>query len=192
MSRSLGKATARKPSPNPRYSSVGSKIDTGAVASREDANFARFRHDRRTDDFKRIKGASLAKLISESHPSESIYQLGKQHLSSRSSNYLLLDLRTPDEYERYHIRTAKSHPSSVLNRSVSQFTTEIVEHKNQSEKMIIIYDEDEKGALTAVDVFVRNGFENIYVLEGGKPWSGENESERENQNYISLCGILFG
>jgi hypothetical protein len=41
-------------------------------------------------------------------------------------SFLILDVRPQEEWEKCHIKHARSYPSSMLSRSVNEFTTEII------------------------------------------------------------------
>ncbi|XP_075919134.1 centrosomal protein of 41 kDa B [Petromyzon marinus] len=81
--------------------------------------------------------------------------------------YLLMDLRDRDAYEQCHIIGAASYPSAMLSRSFNQYTKEMLEYKNATGKIIIVYDEDERIAAVAATTMCERGFENLYVLSGG-------------------------
>ncbi|CAM9977758.1 unnamed protein product [Lampetra fluviatilis] len=81
--------------------------------------------------------------------------------------YLLMDLRDRDAYEQCHIIGAASYPSAMLSRSFNQYTKEMLEYKNVTGKIIIVYDEDERIATVAATTMCERGFENLYVLSGG-------------------------
>merc|ERR1712178_310496 len=81
--------------------------------------------------------------------------------------FLLLDLRDEAEYEECHIGSALSYPYVQLTHSTNYFTSEIFRYKNRPDRMIIIYDTDERIAAPAGKLFVERGVENVYVLTGG-------------------------
>lgn len=57
---------------------------------------------------------------------------------------------------------------SQLTHSTNYFSSEIYRYKNRPDRMIIIYDDDERIAAPAGKLFVERGVENVYVLTGGR------------------------
>lgn len=82
--------------------------------------------------------------------------------------YLLLDIRDREEYSACHIITALNYPAAMLSRSVNNETKELLAYKNQPGKIIVIYDEDERIAVKAATTFVQRGYDNLFMLSGGK------------------------
>ncbi|XP_056595792.1 centrosomal protein of 41 kDa isoform X2 [Triplophysa dalaica] len=81
--------------------------------------------------------------------------------------YLLLDVRDRDEYDQCHIISAYSYPIATLSRTMNPYTKEVLEYKNSSGKIIIVYDEDERIASQAATTMCERGFENLFMLSGG-------------------------
>ncbi|XP_046356305.1 centrosomal protein of 41 kDa-like isoform X2 [Haliotis rufescens] len=81
--------------------------------------------------------------------------------------YLLLDIRDEDSYNQCHIISAKSYPRTMLTRSVNYETKDLLVYRNQTGKIIILYDEDERLAHDAATTFVQRGYDNIFLLSGG-------------------------
>ncbi|CAD8099885.1 unnamed protein product [Paramecium sonneborni] len=81
------------------------------------------------------------------------------------SEFLLLDLRDPDEFELYHIKEAVNFPAPNLRQD--KLTQQIFRFKNQKDKHIIIYHFDEKNGIPSATLFAEKGFENVYLLSGG-------------------------
>jgi len=52
--------------------------------------------------------------------------------------------------------------------STNYFSPEIYRYKNRPDRMIIIYDDDERLAAPAGKLFVEKGVENVYIITGGK------------------------
>lgn len=82
--------------------------------------------------------------------------------------YLLLDVRYKEDYDQFHIITAKSYPVSMLSRSCNYFTKDILDYQNKPGKIIILYDEDERVAPNAAATFVQRGVDNVFMLSGGR------------------------
>jgi centrosomal protein CEP41 len=81
--------------------------------------------------------------------------------------YLLLDLRTKDEYDQSHIITALNYPTAMLSRSVNNETPELLAYKNQPGKIIVVYDDEERIAPRAAQTLVQRGYDNLFMLSGG-------------------------
>lgn len=58
------------------------------------------------------------------------------------SEFLLLDLRDPEEFDLFHIKEALSYPAPNIMRD--KITPELFRFKNIPGKLIIIYHFDEK------------------------------------------------
>ncbi|MED6261820.1 Centrosomal protein of 41 kDa [Ataeniobius toweri] len=84
--------------------------------------------------------------------------------------YLLLDVRDRDQYDCCHIISAHSFPVAMLSRTMNPYTKEVLEYKNALGKIIIVYDEDERIASLAATTMCERGFENLFMLCGGKIW----------------------
>ncbi|XP_065066764.1 centrosomal protein of 41 kDa-like [Rhopilema esculentum] len=81
--------------------------------------------------------------------------------------YLLLDVRDRDAFDKCHMIGAKSYPSAMLSRSVNYFTKEILEFRNKTGKIIVVYDEDERIATNVATIFVQRDVDNVFLLSGG-------------------------
>ncbi|XP_059510493.1 centrosomal protein of 41 kDa isoform X2 [Stegostoma tigrinum] len=81
--------------------------------------------------------------------------------------YLLLDVRDRDAYDHCHIIGAYSYPVAMLSRTMNPYTKELLEYKNASGKIILLYDEDERIASQAATTLCERGFENLFMLSGG-------------------------
>lgn len=81
--------------------------------------------------------------------------------------YLLLDVREREQYEQCHIISAHSFPIALLSRTMNPYGKEVLEYKNASGKIIIVYDEDERIASQAATTMCQRGFENLFMLSGG-------------------------
>ena len=81
--------------------------------------------------------------------------------------YLLLDMRTRDDYDQSHIITALNYPVAMLARTMNNETPELLAYKNQPGKIIVVYDDDERVAPRAAQTLVERGYENMFMLSGG-------------------------
>ncbi|XP_018421854.1 PREDICTED: centrosomal protein of 41 kDa isoform X4 [Nanorana parkeri] len=82
--------------------------------------------------------------------------------------YLLLDARDRECYDQCHVVGAHHYPIAMLSRTMNPFTPEILNYKNAQGKIIIIYDEDERIATLAATTMCERGFENLFMLSGGR------------------------
>jgi centrosomal protein CEP41 len=81
--------------------------------------------------------------------------------------YLLLDIRTKDDYDTCHIITALNYPTAMLARTMNNEIPELLAYKNQPGKIIAVYDEDEKLAGRAAQTLCERGYDNLFLLSGG-------------------------
>uniref|UniRef100_A0A674EKU7 Centrosomal protein 41 n=1 Tax=Salmo trutta TaxID=8032 RepID=A0A674EKU7_SALTR len=81
--------------------------------------------------------------------------------------YLLLDVRDREQYDQCHIISAYSYPIATLSRTMNPYTKEVLDYKNVSGKIIIVYDEDERMAAQAATAMCERGFQNLFMLSGG-------------------------
>ncbi|XP_059672990.1 centrosomal protein of 41 kDa isoform X3 [Gavia stellata] len=82
--------------------------------------------------------------------------------------FLLLDVRDRDAYDQCHIVGAYSYPIATLSRTMNPYTNSILEYKNAHGKIIILYDNDERLASQAATTMCERGFENLFMLSGGR------------------------
>ena len=108
-----------------------------------------------------------------------------EDLLESTSSMLLLDLRDVEDYRMSHIKGAISFPSPNITRD--KFTKAIWLYRNQEDKIIIIYHEDEKKVIDAAELLVEKEFENIYILSNGfEAFADENPELIEGKSaYVS-------
>ncbi|GFT60507.1 centrosomal protein B [Nephila pilipes] len=85
----------------------------------------------------------------------------EKHPFSPSSDkllYLLLDVRSKEEFLKNHLKTDLSHTHE---------TNELRLYRNKREEIIIVYDDDGITAIRVVNFLVERGYDNIYLLSGG-------------------------
>ena len=137
---------------------------------------------RRGELFKRISCANLTKLIKaipqpmpdeelKISPEDSASQM--THFSvftldgevKTHEDFVLLDLRDPEDFVRSHIRYSQSFPAPNVTRD--RILPEMFRMKNQAGKLIIIYASDERPGVESAQKLTQRGFENIFLLTGG-------------------------
>ncbi|XP_007469780.1 PREDICTED: centrosomal protein of 41 kDa isoform X2 [Lipotes vexillifer] len=94
--------------------------------------------------------------------------------------FLLLDVRDRDSYQQCHIVGAYSYPIATLSRTMNPYSNDILEYKNAHGKIIILYDDDERLASQAATTMCERGFENLFMLSGGRLSQG-NASGRDSK-----------
>jgi rhodanese-related sulfurtransferase len=81
-------------------------------------------------------------------------------LINDDSEFVILDVRTKDEYDGGHIRGAKLIPVNVL-------PMELAELDKYRDKPVLVYCASGGRSPRAVDILVNNDFKNIYHLNRG-------------------------
>ncbi|XP_063433510.1 centrosomal protein of 41 kDa B-like isoform X1 [Mytilus trossulus] len=81
--------------------------------------------------------------------------------------YLLLDIRIKDDYDQFHMISAKSYPTAYLSRATNFETKDMLAYKNVPGKIILVCDEDERLAPNAATTLVQRGYDNLFLLSGG-------------------------
>lgn len=137
---------------------------------------------RRGELFKRISIVNLSKLLKSAMPADpnEEFKIAPEDSASQFSrfsvftiegevktqeDFVLLDLRDPDDFVTYHIRFAQSFPSPNVTRD--RILPEMFRLKNQSGKLIIVYAADERPGVESAQKLAQRGFENVYLLSGG-------------------------
>jgi centrosomal protein CEP41 len=83
--------------------------------------------------------------------------------------YLVLDVRDREDYERCHILNALHFPPTKLSHATNPYTTEILAFKNKDNKVIVLYDLDEEVTVAKQvgNIFFEKGCDNVVVMAGG-------------------------
>ena len=82
-----------------------------------------------------------------------------------NTKFLLLDLRDPEEYTLWRIKESLNYPAPNIGRD--KMTPELFRFKNQADKLIVIYMNDERKGVLAAQAMFEKGYENVYLLSGG-------------------------
>ena len=82
-----------------------------------------------------------------------------------NTTFLLLDLRDPDEYELWRIKEAINFPCANIARD--RTIPELFRFKNQPDKLIVTYMNDERKGSQYAQLLSEKGYENTYLLSGG-------------------------
>lgn len=130
----------------------------------------------------RVKAQLLVQILEENEDAEeSLYNLGSGGGAAREvvvdaaatgavasgRPYILLDMRSEDQYEQFHIRNAISFPLSFLSRSTNCFTAAVLPYINHPEHIAIVYCDDEKAGMQAASRLAEKNVDNCYLLSGG-------------------------
>jgi len=82
-----------------------------------------------------------------------------------NTEFLLLDLREPDDYELFHIKESTNFPGPNILRDKT--LPEFYRFKNKPDKLIIVYHSDERNSIPFATQFFEKGYENVYLISGG-------------------------
>lgn len=87
-------------------------------------------------------------------------------MMSEETDYIILDVRTPEEFESGHIKDAINIPNETIGN------TEIAELPNK-EQLIMIYCRSGNRSKQASEKLVRLGYTNIVEFGGINTWTDE-------------------
>ena len=126
---------------------------------------------RKAEPFHRISASSLIHYLSIHSPIVS--STSDNQSNSNSSNIstyrkhkcILFDLRSPAEYDMYHIRSAYNY--HCVNIARDRFPHEMLLNKNKANTLIVIYHNNEKSGIEYANHLYDKGFDNVYYLTGG-------------------------
>ncbi|BFI40405.1 centrosomal protein CEP41 [Marchantia polymorpha subsp. ruderalis] len=153
-----------------KYENVKSTIDSGLNMLKVTDKFASTKVNARfkkEEFFRRLKPVLLVKLLHETQ-----------------IQILLLDVRDADEFQTCHIRGALSYPAINLKKTINYFSGDILPFINKEpEKIIVIYDDDEQSVVSAGNLFIEKGVDNIFVLHGGLEEVANNYPEMIEGHY---------
>ena len=88
------------------------------------------------------------------------------------SNYIILDVRTPEEFAEKHIPHAINIPNETIG-------TEEIPELPDKEQMILVYCRSGNRSKQASEKLVRLGYTNIVEFGGINDWPGETVSGNE-------------
>lgn len=81
------------------------------------------------------------------------------------TDFILLDIREPEDFYKFHIKESVSFPSPNINRD--KYTQLIHEFRNKDNCLIIVYHDSEKHGIPSINIMAERGFDNVYQLSGG-------------------------
>ena len=91
-------------------------------------------------------------------------------MMDKERNYIILDVRTPDEFKEKHIPNAINIPNENIG------LTEISELPNK-EQLILVYCRSGNRSKQASEKLVKLGYTNVVEFGGINDWFGETVSE---------------
>ena len=91
-------------------------------------------------------------------------------IMEKDSSYLILDVRTPEEYRQAHIPNAINVPNETIGAG------EIPELPNK-QQLILVYCRSGNRSKQAAKKLAELGYSNIVEFGGIKDWTGETVSE---------------
>jgi len=102
---------------------------------------------------------------SEVSQHSTVTQATEQLVLGDSSEFLLIDLREPEDFEQFHVKESINYPAPNLGRD--KFLPELYKFKNKEGKLIIVYHLDERNGIPHANTMAQKGYENVYLLTGG-------------------------
>lgn len=167
---------------NSKFNAVKSKVDHGRKERKasdltEDATQVVTKL--RGELFSRLSPDALAKFLMDGQVhitrsnsflvSEEIMRQGRfldplPPSESECPKILLLDLREQSEYRKWHIRYAINFPA--VNIQQDSVFGQLAQFKNKTNKLIVVYANDERHGTQAAKIIFEKGYDNIYLLTG--------------------------
>ena len=93
-----------------------------------------------------MKGDDLAKIEADKKEKE---------------NYLVIDVRSPEEYKKGHIKFA-------INMPIDNFEKDLSSIDSFKDKNVVVYCNSGKKSADAAEILIKNGFKKVYDAEGVK------------------------
>ncbi len=87
-------------------------------------------------------------------------------MMKESANVIVVDVRTPEEYQQGHIENAKLLPLSELEEKASA----VIPDKS---KKILLYCRSGRRSAVAAELLVNSGYEKVYDFGGINDWKGK-------------------
>lgn len=104
--------------------------------------------------------------VSEAPSAYSVITVNTEALGvCQDTEFVVLDLRNEDEFQRFHIKDSINFPAPNITRD--RILPQVFRLKNQQGKFIIVYAWDERPGVEAAQKFAERGYENVYLLSGG-------------------------
>lgn len=107
----------------------------------------------------------------ESNPYRQVSSEEAAAMMEEETDYILLDVRTPEEYEEKHITGAVNLPNETIK-------TEEITQLPDKEQLILVYCRSGNRSKQASQKLADLGYTNIVEFGGIKDWTGETETGR--------------
>ena len=91
-------------------------------------------------------------------------------MMEKESNYIILDVRTPEEFSEKHIPNAINIPNETIG-------TEEIPDLPDKDQLILVYCRSGNRSKQASEKLVKLGYTNIVEFGGINDWTGETVSE---------------
>ena len=91
-------------------------------------------------------------------------------MMEKESDYIILDVRTPEEYSEKHIPNAMNIPNETIG-------TEEIPDLPDKDQLILVYCRSGNRSKQASEKLVKLGYTNIVEFGGINDWTGETVSE---------------
>ena len=91
-------------------------------------------------------------------------------MMEKESNYIILDVRTPEEFSEKHIPNAINIPNETIG-------TEEIPDLRDKDQLILVYCRSGNRSKQASEKLVKLGYTNIVEFGGINDWTGETVSE---------------
>jgi len=167
---------------NPKYQGVQSKINSGTTVHKIQQISAKEYLKRRDEQYNRVGPISLYELFEEYEPKAETGFMGDEvNYSDRggprivsydtadvpqyTQPYLILDIRSPQEFDIGHIHQSRSFPAIMINQD--RISPELYSFKNRAETLVIVYCDDEQKSRQTAQQLTEKGYENTFLLSGG-------------------------
>jgi len=104
----------------------------------------------------------------------------KQRIDSKKNDFVLIDVRTPQEYtgQLGHLGNAPLYPLQSLDTQYQN-----LKKYQQEDKDIIVYCRSGNRSRRAAEFLIDHGFKNIYNMEGGmRAWNADYGRPADSDN----------
>ena len=144
---------------------------------------------RKMEIFKRITAKQLAELIETQKEEDSLLESPEPRKDdeyddeedkrsvTNGRTYLVLDLRDSERYTACHVYGAMNFPARLIR---ADRTRDIYKYKNRMRDggfCFIVYDNDERVAVSAAKTLVEKGWDNVLLLTKGLSYFGQKYSD---------------
>lgn len=91
-------------------------------------------------------------------------------MMEKETDYIILDVRTPEEFSEKHIPNAINVPNESIG-------TELIPELPKKDQLILVYCRSGNRSKQASEKLAEIGYSNIYEFGGINDWTGETVSE---------------